>query len=328
MRPQIFFRVFLADMNPALLNSLNVGAVFRDSDFPAVGLSFSRNGESLGVGFEDGTVQVINTETAEVVRTHRSHKYGLSHFSFLNQDRRGSLAVAVASPTIIEDNSVRIWDLVSNRFFRVLKCHDSQVANISVHASRDILLSTSKDGLTCMWDMRDDKPIWQCREEKCSTAAFDRSEGSDIFAVTSPGSNSVGIYDYRKFQSPMKEIKCGSSLMSEIAFTHDRERLLVAYGEAGNIASVILATGSVESTYYIPPTKRGYFLSSSFCSRFAMASNPNSNSVDIWDIRTRVKIRSLAGHESPSIGAFSPKHAMVATSSLPVALWVPLTMKR
>lgn len=316
-------------MNPPLLNSLNVGAVFRDSDFTCVGLSFSRNGDSLGVGFEDGTVQVINTETAEVVRTHRSHKYGLSHFSFLNQDRRGSLAVAVASPSITEDTSVRIWDLVSNRFSRVLKCHECPVTNISSHSSRDIVLTTSGDGLTCMWDMRDEKPIWQCREDKGSRSAFDRSEGSDIFGVTSPGSSSVGIYDYRKFQSPMKEIKCGGyNAISEIAFTHDRERLLVAYGEAGNIASVLLASGSVESTYYIPPTKRGYYISSSHCSRFAMASNPHSNAVDIWDIRTRVKIRSLAGHDSASMGAFSPKHAMVATASLPVALWVPFSSKR
>jgi WD40 repeat protein len=311
-------------MNSTLLSSLNTGAVFRESDFPCVGLSFSGDGNSLGASFEDGTVHVINTESAEISRTHRSHKYGLSHFSFLNNDRRGSLAVAVASPSIVQDFSIRVWDLVQNRFARVFKYHECEINNVSVHSSRDLVLSSSCDGASCIWDLRDERPIWQYRDQKGSTSAFDRSEGSDIFAVTSPATNAISLFDFRKFQAPQREVKCVANPTRELAFTADRERLLAASWESGIISTINLEKGGLESTYFIPPTKRRYNLSTSFCSKFAMASNPSSHGIDIWDIRTRAKVRSLMGHESASIGAFSPKHAMVATASLPVALWVPL----
>ena len=313
-------------MNQQILTSLQIGAVFRDSDHSCVGVSFSRNGSSLGVGFEDGTVQVINSETAEVTRTHRSHKYGLSHFSFLNQDKNGSLAVATASPAIVEDHSVRVWDLVQNRFSRVFKCHESSITNISAHPSKDILLSTSNDGMICMWDLRDERPVWQCREAKGSISTFDKAESSETatFAVTFPATKAIGIFESRKPQTLIKEIKCVSSSVDELVFTPDRERILVASRELGLVSTVNLDKEVVESTYFSPPTKTSYHLSVSPCSKYAMTSNPSSFAIDIWDLKTRVKVRALFGHESSSIAAFSPKHAMIATASLPVALWVPL----
>lgn len=315
-------------MNVDLLNSLNVGALFRGSDYSCVGLKFSRNGDFLAVGFEEGSVYLINSDTAELVLNHRSHKYGLSHFSLLNQDPRGTLAVAVASPTVVEDNSVRLWDLSQNRFARVLRFHETSVSNVSVHPNRDQLLSTSTDGITCMWDVRDEKPVWQFRDTKGSTASFSRSHGSDIFAVSLPSTKSIALFDGRKCQDPIKEIKCESSSARELVFTPDGERLLVGSWELGVISTVNLEKASFESTYLLPATKTRYHLTTSHCSKFAMASNPQTHALDIWDMKTRVKTRSLTGHESESIGAFSPKHAMIATASLPVALWVPLPLAR
>lgn len=309
-------------MNPEILASLNVGAVFRNSDFPCVGLSFSRDGSALGVGFEDGTVTVIDPDEAKLVRTHRSHKYGLSRFCFLNQDPRGTLAASVGCPDIVEDFSIRVWDLVQNRFCRVFKHHESLIDTISAHPSEDMLVSSSKDGTTCMWDVREEKPVWICREEGASISAFDKAEGSNIFVVTCPSTKSIGFFDMRQFGSPVSQLSKFPNPMEEIVFSGNGRKLLVGSGRLGAVSTICVETMSVKSTYFLQPSKRKYNLSTSACATFGMASTV-ANNLDIWNIDSRVKVRTLAGHDGPAMGLFSPRHALVATASMPVALWAP-----
>lgn len=178
-----------------------------------------------------------------------------------------------------------------------------------------------------MWDTRDERPIWQCRDEKGSACSFSSSEGSDMFAISFPVSKSIGLFDGRKSQDPARVIKCVSSPAREMVFTPDKERILVGSWELGVISTVNLEKSAMESTYFLPPTKTKYHLRTSHCSKYALATNPATYAVDIWDIKTRVKVRSLVGHDGESVGAFSPKHAMIATASVPLALWVPIGQK-
>ena len=312
-------------MNMELLNSLQIGAVFKGSEYPCVGLSFSRDGSSLGVGFEDGTVNVIDPDTAKPVRTHRSHKYGLSKFCYLNNDATGSLAVAVASPTVIEyDPSIRVWDLVQNRFCRIFKGHEALISTVSPHQSRDILISSDEGGQTNIWDLREERPVWECRDGPKSISAFDKAAGSHIFAVSLPASNTITLYDLRKTETPLTTIKGNSNPVDEIVFSNNGEKLLVGSHKLGAVSSYNTESGALESIYFLLPTKTRFNLDTSPCSTYALATTP-ANTVDIWDIKSRVKIRSLVGHDGPPIGAFSPSLALIATASLPIALWAPLS---
>ena len=311
-------------MNPEILASLNIGAVFRNSEHSCVGMCFSRDGSALGVGFEDGTVTVIDPDEAKLIRTHRSHKYGLSKFTFLNQDPRGVLAVAVGCPEILEDYSIRVWDLVQNRFCRVLKHHDALIDTISPHPGKDVLVSSSMDGTTCMWDVREEKPVWQCSEQGASISAFDKAEGSNIFVVTSPSTKSICFFDMRQFGSPLNQLAKFPNPMEEIVFSSDGSKLLVSSGRLGAVSTISVESVSVKSTYFLQPSKRKYNLCTSACSTFGMASTV-ANNLDIWNIDSRVKVRSLTGHDGPPIGLFSPRHALVASASMPVALWAPFS---
>ena len=309
-------------MNNDVLNSLNIGAVLRDSEHTCVSLSFSKDGSALGAGFEDGTVNVIDTESAAVIRTHRSHKYGLSHFTFLSQERSGTHAVAAASPNVVEDHSIRVWDLVSNRFTRIFRFHETAIGSISVHPNKDIFISSSKDGNTCIWDLREEKPVWQCRDTKSVVSAFDKKDGSHVFAVTFPSVSGVSLFDLRNFQAPLREIKKFTSPADELSFSADGSKLLIGSWVLGMVATINTDSALVEATYFLPPTKTPYHVSTSACSRYAIATNPHKTA-DIWDLKSRLKIRSLTGHDSAPIAVFSPKHLMVATATMPVALWVP-----
>ena len=309
-------------MNKEILDSLNIGAVLRESEHACISLSFSKDGSALGAGFEDGTVNVIDTESASVVRTHRSHKYGLSQFAFLNQDPSGTHAVAVASPAVIEDYSIRVWDLVNNRFTRIFRFHETKITSVSVHPNKDILISSAIDGNTCIWDLREEKPIWQCRDSKSVVSAFDKLDGSHTFAVSFPSVNGISFFDLRQFQAPMREVKRFTSSADEMCFSADGQKLLVGSWNLGMIATVNTESALVEATYFLPRTTTPYHVSTSSCSRYGIATSP-SKVADIWDLKSRLRIRSLAGHDGTPIAAFSPKHLMVATATMPVALWVP-----
>lgn len=311
-------------MNPELLTSLQIGAVFKESENTCVGLCFSRDGSCLGAGFEDGTVSVIDSDTAKIARTHRSHKYGLSKFAFMNNDARGSLAVAAGCPAALTDFTLRVWDLVHNRFCRVFRAHEKPVTSVSPHASKDLLVSSSADGLSCLWDIRDEKPVWQNAADAGSTSAFDRAEGSMVFAISN--ARKITLYDARNTQAALKEITKISSPIDEMVFAANGQRLLIGSHKLGAVSTVNIGTGISESMFFLQPTRTRFNLTTSPCSSYGMATTP-SNAVDIWDIKTRVKVRSLVGHDGPPIGTFSTRDAMIATASMPVALWVPLLAK-
>jgi WD40 repeat protein len=309
-------------MNPQILCSLQIGAVFKQSEHPCVGATFSRDGSNLGVGFEDGTVMVIDSNSGKVTKTHRSHKYGLSKFTYLNNDPTGSLAIAAACPSIIADYTLRVWDLVQNRFCRIFRGHDTPILTLSPHSNKDVTVSTSLDGLTCVWDTREERPVWQHYGELNSVSTFDRADDSYIFAITKSSTKSVYLYDLRNTQTPLKEITSVKSPIDELTFTRDGQRLLVGSYRLGAVSTVNVETGLSESMYFLQPTRTRFNLSVSLCSTYAIATTA-SNTVDIWNISTRVKVRSLVGHDGPPIGVFSPRDALIATASMPVALWVP-----
>jgi WD40 repeat protein len=127
------------------------------------------------------------------------------------------------------------------------------------------------------------------------------------------GAGSSPVVDQvRKFPNPMEEV----------VFSNDGKKLLVGSGRLGAVSTVSVESMSMKSTYFLQPTKRKYNLATSCCSSFGMASTV-ANNLDIWNIESRVKVRSLVGHDGPAIGLFSPKHALVATASMPIALWAP-----
>lgn len=308
-------------MNPEILHSLDVGAVFKETESRAVDVCFSADSAAIGVGYEDGSVFVIDPETAKITKTHRSHKYGLSHFAFLNSDYRGGLAIATASPSLIVDHSIRIWDLNSNRFCRIFRNHENDISNISPHSCDGILLSSSKaDGITNMWDMRLDTSVWRHEGGVGSVGVFDRQFGSSTCVVSNPSKRQILTFDSRILDRPLNQIQFNTAIDELVLFGNSH--LLVGSCKLGTVTTISADTGKTISLYFMSPTQK-FHLDISPCTNYALATT-STNSIDIWDIKSRIKIKSLDKHGGPPIAKFSPKHTLIASASIPIALWVPI----
>ena len=135
----------------------------------------------------------------------------------------------------------------------------------------------------------------------------------------------MSLFDIRSHQKPFKEFSKLVCTLEEFAFTPNGHKLLIGSHPLGTVTTLDIATSKIDSVYFVRPTKIKFNLSISPCSKYALASTP-TNSIDIWDINSRAKLKSLIGHGGPPIAAFSPCHTLIASASMPVALWVPLPM--
>jgi len=270
---------------------------------------------------------MLDPDNASIVRTHRSHKYGLSHFKYLNGDRSGVLALAVPSLSLpTKDYGIRVWDLSRNKFCRVFKGHETPIVSLTSHSTRDICLATSADGMSQIWDMREDKPVWTSHTTGKSISTFDTSYNSPLFAISHSQSKSILVHDMRYGDKPVHEftrLSCGADEMvfSQSTETCDKKLYFASY-QMGTITTFDVNKRKEESMIFVSPIRGQYHISLSHCSRYISVST-SSNNVEIWDLNARVKLKSLQGHGGSPMSAFSPIHTMIATASMPLALWVP-----
>jgi WD40 repeat protein len=270
---------------------------------------------------------MIDADNARIVKTHRSHKYGLSQFTYLNGDRSGVMAVAVPSVNLpTRDYGIRVWDLDRNKFCRVFKGHEGAIESLTCHSTRDICLSTSsEDGLSQIWDTREDKPVWT-NQSGANTATFDKTYNSLMFALSHAGNKSIQIFDLRSPDKPVHEFTRMSCCADELIMSGGT-KLFFASHSTGTVVKFDINKNKEESMILASPIrgalgKRKFNISLSSCSKYISISNLNNN-VDIWDFETRVKVKTLVGHGGQPVSAFSPSHTLVATASMPLALWVP-----
>lgn len=268
---------------------------------------------------------MIDPDTATIKKTHKSHKYGLSRFGFLQSDSHGSSAFAAANPSIAKDYSLRVWDLTHNRFSRVFRSHECEITSVSAHPTTDSLLSSADDRWSYLWDSRDEKPVWQYLGSKSSRAVFSVCTPS-TFYVSDPTQKCIHIFDSRNTAEPTSQFSNITCKMDELIPSPDGSKLLVGSHEKGTVTCLSGTTGAVQSMFFLPPCRDGlgFNLRVSPCSNYALTVNSSHNTIDIWELSSRTKLHSLKGHGGRPIAEFSPTHSLVASASMPVGLWVPV----
>jgi U3 small nucleolar RNA-associated protein 12 len=120
----------------------------------------------FAVGYEDGKIRVWDSRTATVIVSFNGHKAAITHLQF---DSNGARLISGA-----KDTDIILWDLVSEVGLFKLRGHKDQItslnflrnpraetsANVTLNGSGHeddpevFLLSTSKDALIKLWDMR------------------------------------------------------------------------------------------------------------------------------------------------------------------------------
>ena len=280
------------------------------------------------MGFADGLVLVIDPDNAVVSTTHRSHKYGLSHFTFFDADPTGASAVAVPSFVPGKDQAIRLWDLAHNRFWKVFRTGENDaVRTLSTHSCMKTLLSTSVSGTTYLWDSREEKPVWTSETpDPNSVSTFSKQINSPYFAMSHPSRKSVTVHDMRSIAAPVHEFSRLSCSIDELLFYPDGSKLLLGSHHMGTVMTLDIPKHKELSMIFFPPMKKdsksNFNLSISPCGKFCSISTATNN-VEIWDLQSRNKVSTLSGHGGNPTSVFSPIHTLLATASIPVGLWVP-----
>lgn len=128
---------------------------------PITFLAYHEATNIIAAGHGDGSIKVWDLTSTSVILTFQGHK---SSVSLLKFDRTGTRLVSGSS-----DSSVIMWDLVSEEGLYKFKGHKGQITGLTFLTENqdqladddmeDYLLTTSKDGLIKLWELKSQQCI-------------------------------------------------------------------------------------------------------------------------------------------------------------------------
>jgi WD40 repeat protein len=133
------------------------GETVRTIRTAARGLAFDRAGAQLATVNDNGTAQIWDVRTGDLLVTLSGHTGGLSRSISFSPD--GTL-VATAG----EDKAVRVWDAESGRQRLVLWGHASVVARAVFSPDGTMLASTGADAVVRVWALNLDDLVRIARD--------------------------------------------------------------------------------------------------------------------------------------------------------------------
>lgn len=158
---------------------------------PITFLAYHQNTNIIAAGHLDGNIKVWDLTSASVLLTFQGHKSSISLMKF---DRTGTRLVSGSS-----DSSVIMWDLVSEEGLYKFKGHKGQITGVSFLSEHDklddemedYLLTTSKDGLIKLWELKSQ----QCIETHLAHTNECWSMGyNDDMIITSGNKDQVKVW--------------------------------------------------------------------------------------------------------------------------------------
>lgn len=143
-------------------------------------LAYSKFANLLAIGLSNGDIKVWDLSTNSVIIKFQGHKSSISCLEF---DTNGTSLISGSN-----DTTLIIWDLISESGLIKFKGHKNAITSIYYY-DENYLISTSKDGLIKIWDLK----INQCIEthlahngESWSMEVFNYN---DSFLVLTTGLN-------------------------------------------------------------------------------------------------------------------------------------------
>ncbi|KAF4918057.1 WD repeat-containing protein 82 [Colletotrichum aenigma] len=154
-------------------------------------LDFDDPGELLMTSESDETIQIYNVKEGRHEKSLLSKKYGVKLAKFTHT----SSSILYASTK--QNDQIRYLATHDNSFIRYFEGHEKSVTDIAVHPGADNFISCSQDNTVRLWDVSTKQWCGQLFLNTPYLAAYDPS--GQTFAVASPSSGSVLLYDCRNY---------------------------------------------------------------------------------------------------------------------------------
>ncbi|KAI0850937.1 WD40 repeat-like protein [Daldinia vernicosa] len=154
-------------------------------------LDYDDPGELLMTSESDETIQIYKVREGRHDKQLLSKKYGVKLAKFTHN----SSSIIYASTK--QNDAIRYLTTHDNAFIRYFEGHQAAVTCLAMHPGNDDFISCSKDNTIRLWNAGTKNETGILYLNTPHLAAFDPS--GQVFAVGSPSSGMVLLYDHRKF---------------------------------------------------------------------------------------------------------------------------------
>lgn len=278
----------------------------------AVDGAFSRDGERIAVGAEDGTVRVWHRGDGFKSPVVLAHSNLVSHVVISPDSRR----VAAA-----EGDALVLWELEPPRRIRVRAGHDGEINSVAFSADGRHVATASSDGTAVVWDAATGERRRVLAPVPRASAGADVSKRDILKAVFSPDGRRL-LTDSRDRTAGLWDIESGALLR---LFTHKHWVMHAEFSPDGGR----IVTASVDRIAQVWDAETGEAVgapmvheSDALCAHFSpdgrrIATGSLDWTARIWDAEDGSPLSEVMRHQGPVwLVCFSPDGTQVATGGV------------
>ncbi|MEB3281868.1 MAG: serine/threonine-protein kinase [Lyngbya sp.] len=284
---------------PQLKNTPAVRTLMR-SFSPVWAIAVSPNGQLVASGNTDGTIQVLDIQTGDVLYTLSGHSGPVGALAI---SPNGRLLVSGSS-----DNSLKVWDLWSGKLIKMLYGHKAWVYGVAFSPDGQTIASVSRDQSLRLWDVETSEEIGQLNgyAQDVQSVAFSR----DRQTLVSGGSDgTIEVWNWRTGRL-LRTLKGHPDAIWSVAISPDGRTLATGSWDR---TIKLWDLNRLQSEYFSSLPERtlighGDKVQSLSFSRDGqtLASGDFAGTVKLWQIETGGLMGTLKGHKSWVNVEFSP----------------------
>ncbi|KAL2172228.1 hypothetical protein VTG60DRAFT_7072 [Thermothelomyces hinnuleus] len=309
-------------------------------------IDFDDPGELCMTSESDETIQIYNVKDGRHDKSLLSKKYGVKLAKFTHT----SSSIIYASTQ--QNDAIRYLATHDNSFIRYFEGHEGAVTNLALHPGSDNFISCSVDNTVRIWNIGTKQWIGKLLLNTPYLSAWDPS--GNVFAVASPASGSILLYDYRKYEkgpfTVFDVLKARGPADAEAAFrgwtklefSNDGKHLLL--GSKGDGHFLLDAFDGILKAYLKKPgastrrlapgeTEGGNVESSGECcfapdGRYVLSGAKSD--LLVWDTlmtpgsdKVLEPAHVLEEKREMAVVAYNPRYNMIATADQELVFWLP-----
>lgn len=313
----------LRSLTEPLVNSMAVGAVFKDYTNRINSMDFHRTEDFLVTASDDESIRLYDTANATLLKTIHSRKYGVSQICYTHH----TSAVLFASKNDWDD-SLRYLSLYDNRFLRYFKGHHDRVVSLCMSPKNDCFMSGSLDHTVRLWDLRDNTCLGLLRVRGRPAVAYDQQ--GLVFAVAMEG-GAIKLFDVRSYdKGPFDTFLVGGDTaeVSGMKFSNDGKMMLLST-TSSDVYVLDAYSGKKLHGFTLEANPEGGVLEASFSpdGQFVI-SGSGDGSLRVWSTVSGNQVACWLNHAGvPTVVKWAPRRVMFASASIVLAFWLPDSTK-
>jgi COMPASS component SWD2 len=258
-------------------------------------------------------------------------------------------------------DAIRYLATHDNSFIRYFEGHDGTVTSLALHPGTDNFISCSRDNTVRLWNIGTKQWVGKLFLNTPYLAAWDPSGA--VFAIASPSSASVLLYDYRNYtKAPFATFDVADSISdmgvqhtplgwTKLEFSNDGKSILLGMRGDGHVlldsfdgnlkaylkkpegGTTRIAAGDAPVANGAPATEPANLESSGECcfapdGRYVLSGSKKD--VLVWDTlssalssKTLEPTHVLEEKREAAVVAFSPRYNLFATADQDLMFWLP-----